>query len=91
MTRLDATSGPEESWLQLGHADPALTLRVYAHAMRGEERDISFAEFDPKRPYTAPSEIDEANETSQPLDFVGGPPGARTLDPCPIYLNSLVN
>ena len=40
---------------QLGHADPALTLRVYAHAMRNEETDLSFAEFgDPKRPYTAP-------------------------------------
>ncbi len=30
---------------QLGHADPALTLRVYAHAMREEETDLSFAEF----------------------------------------------
>ncbi len=39
----------------LGHADPALTLRVYAHAMPDEERDLSFAEFsDPKRPYAAP-------------------------------------
>ena len=39
---------------QLGHSDPALTLRVYAHAMRNEETDLSFAEFgDPKRPYTA--------------------------------------
>src|SRR5262245_29169246 len=39
---------------QLGHADPALTLRVYAHAMREEETDLSFAEFGgPGRPYTA--------------------------------------
>ncbi len=30
---------------QLGHSDPALTLRVYAHAMRNEETDLSFAEF----------------------------------------------
>jgi hypothetical protein len=48
----------------LGHADPALTLRVYAHAMRNEETDLSFAEFgDPKRPYTAPrneTELEEA-------------------------------
>ena len=30
-------------------------LRVYAHSMRDEERDLSFAEFDdPRRPYTAP-------------------------------------
>ncbi len=35
----------------MGHSDPALTLRVYAHAMRNEETDLSFAEFgDPKRP-----------------------------------------
>ena len=26
----------------LGHADPALTLRVYAHAMREAEPDLSF-------------------------------------------------
>jgi hypothetical protein len=49
---------------QLGHSDPALTLRVYAHAMRNEETDLSFAEFgDPKRPYTAPrieTELEEA-------------------------------
>ena len=39
---------------QLGHADPAFTLRVYAHAMRDEESDLSFAEFGgPKRPYPA--------------------------------------
>ena len=46
----------------LGHADPALTLRVYAHAMHDEERDLSFAEFsDPKRPYTAP-QLEERTE-----------------------------
>jgi integrase len=39
----------------LGHADPALTLRVYAHALRAEEADLSFADFGgPGRPYTAP-------------------------------------
>ncbi len=38
----------------LGPADPALTLRVYAHAMRNEEADLSFAEFsDPRRPLAA--------------------------------------
>jgi len=30
---------------QFGHTDPALTLRVYAHAMREEESDLSFADF----------------------------------------------
>jgi hypothetical protein len=29
----------------LGHGDPALTLRVHAHAMREEESDLSFADF----------------------------------------------
>ncbi|MBW2385550.1 MAG: tyrosine-type recombinase/integrase [Deltaproteobacteria bacterium] len=30
---------------QLGHSDPALTLRVYAHAMCEEEDDLAFADF----------------------------------------------
>jgi len=34
----------------LGHADPALTLRVYAHALREEETDLSFADFDGPNP-----------------------------------------
>ncbi len=29
----------------LGHADPALTFRVYTHAIRAEEADLSFADF----------------------------------------------
>ncbi len=45
-------------------ADPALTLRVYAHAMRAEEGDRSFADFGgrkqpadgPGRPDTAPAD-----------------------------------
>jgi len=53
---------------QLGHADPALTLRVYAHAMRNEETDLSFAEFgDPKRPYTAPRNETELEEVANYL------------------------
>jgi hypothetical protein len=34
---------------QLGQADPALTLRVYAHAMGYEETDLSFADFSNRR------------------------------------------
>jgi len=65
----------------LGPADPALTLRVYAHAMPAEEADLSFADFalsapesgfsdDPRRPYTAPrsdnaSELVEADEEGE--------------------------
>jgi hypothetical protein len=29
---------------QLGHSNPELTLRVYAHVLRDEEGDISFAD-----------------------------------------------
>ncbi len=51
---------------QLGHADPALTLRVYAHAMKNEETDLSFAEFGgPKRPYTAPRKESEFKEAAK--------------------------
>ena len=65
---------------QLGHADPALTLRVYAHALKGEERDLSFAEFGPGRPYTAPGDTDSDRAITQPRENFGGPPGTRTLD-----------
>ncbi len=48
---------------QLGHSDPALTLRVYAHAMREEETDLSFAEFGgSKRLYPAPTKSGESAE-----------------------------
>ncbi len=30
----------------LGHADPALTLRVYAHVLPEEEADLSFLHFE---------------------------------------------
>ena len=56
---------------QLGHADPALTLRVYAHAMREEETDLSFAEFgDPGRPYTAPNENGADDESANPAKLM---------------------
>ena len=40
-------AGKSVRWVadQRGHADLALTLRVYAHAMRKEKNDLSFAEF----------------------------------------------
>lgn len=40
-------AGKSVRWVadQLGHFDPALTLRVYAHAMRDEEHDLSLADF----------------------------------------------
>ena len=53
-------AGKSIRWVadQLGHADPALTLRVYAHILPQEETDLSFADFrGPRRPYTAPARI----------------------------------
>ncbi len=40
-------AGKSVRWVadQLGHADPSLTLKVYAHALREEEADLSFADF----------------------------------------------
>jgi len=46
---------------QLGHADPALTLRVYAQVIPNDEQDPSFLNFDgPGRPYTAPRYNEES-------------------------------
>ena len=63
------SAGKSIRWVahQLGHADPALTLRVYAHMLREEETDLGFADFSapiavdstaadaPERPQTAPA------------------------------------
>ena len=50
---------------QLGHADPAFTLRTYAHALREEEIDLSFADFDGVgRPKTAQLDENENREAS---------------------------
>ena len=40
---LALASGNSVTWVasQLGHSNPELTLRVYAHAMREEETDLS--------------------------------------------------
>ena len=52
----------------LVHADPAFTLRVYAHALREEETDLSFADFgEPRRPNTAQSEKGDFEESPNPL------------------------
>ena len=59
------SSGKSVRWVadRLGHADPALTLRADAHAMRDEETDLSFADFDAAgRPYMAPVLDDDATD-----------------------------
>ena len=63
-------AGKNVRWVsdQLGHADPAFTLRVYAHALREEETDLSFADFgDPRRPNTAQSQENDFEESPNPL------------------------
>lgn len=54
-------AGKSVRWVAevLGHADPSLTLRVYAHALREEESDLSFADFGGfRRPQAAPETAD---------------------------------
>ena len=64
-------AGKSVRWVaeMLGHADPALTLRVYAHALRTEEADLAFADFEaPGRPFTAPldgSHPDEVRDADE--------------------------
>jgi hypothetical protein len=54
-------AGKSIRWVaeQLGHANPELTMRVYAHAMPTEEGDLTFADFragdGAKRLYPAPA------------------------------------
>jgi integrase len=44
---LALAAGKSVKWTagQLGHSDAAMTLRVYAHALREEESDLSFLDF----------------------------------------------
>jgi len=68
-----SVAGRSVRWIAdpLGHADPVLTLRVYAHAMRQEESDLSFATCGAlKRPYPVPlvgGEQDEAGNVANSL------------------------
>ena len=41
-------AGKSVRWVaaQLGHANPELTLRVYAHVLREEEEDLSFLDYE---------------------------------------------
>jgi len=83
-------SGKSVRWVadQLGHADPALTLRVYAHVIPNDEQDLSFLDFGrPGRPYTAP--LDSAKREDESVisttarserGIVGVSDGDRTRD-----------
>ncbi len=59
---------------QLGHANPALTLRVYAHAMPVEPGDVAFADFPnvTKRHYASPADkAASANKKTRPTKWDG--------------------
>ena len=79
-------AGKSVRWVadQLGHADPALTLRTYAHSMREEESDLSFADFGgSKRLYPAPAESNADTESPNPAKPLVGRQG---LEPWTIGL-----
>jgi len=48
LATLALQAGKSVRWVadQLGHADPALTLRVYAHSLPTEGGDLAFADFE---------------------------------------------
>ena len=66
------SSGKSVRWVadQLGHASPMLTLKTYAHAIREEEADLSFADFEVRegseRLYPAPTLGTDGTDESAP-------------------------
>jgi len=77
-------AGKNLRWVadQLGHSDPSLTLRTYAHAMESDETDLSFADFDgDRRRYTATDEKPGYAKTRKYLKINGDPGAIRTRDP----------
>jgi hypothetical protein len=52
---------------QLGHANPELTLRVYAHALREEETDLSFLDFSGTKRHPRGTKKEVASATRKPL------------------------
>ena len=62
-------SGKSVRWVasQLGHANPELTLRVYAHALREEETDLSFLDFGGTKRHPRDTEPKRDAATKKPL------------------------
>ena len=63
---LALAAGKNIRWVaaQLAHANPALTLRVYAHAMGEEETDLGFLDFGGTTPAAPSSERSPPRESS---------------------------
>ena len=76
---LALASGKSVCWTAdpLGQASPMLTLKTYAHAMKQEEANLSFADFaSPGRPDTAPRRILRASGSAKmeiPAQDIGAP------------------
>jgi integrase len=66
---LALAAGKSLRWVaeQLGHSNPELTLRTYAHVLRHEETDLSFADFANASSGTARHQTAPARE-SEPRD-----------------------
>ncbi|MCH7644263.1 MAG: site-specific integrase [Myxococcales bacterium] len=66
---LALASGKSVRWVaaQLGHANPELTLRVYAHALREEETDLSFLDFGGTKRHPRGTEQKRAVAMKKPL------------------------
>ncbi len=66
---LALASGKSVTWVasQLGHSNPELTLRVYAHALREEETDLSFLDFGGTRRHPRGTKVRAAAPTRKPL------------------------
>jgi len=87
---LAVASGKSIPWVadQLGHADPALTLRVYSHVIPNDEPNLSFLDFGGSgRPQTAPRLDGEIRDecampatTRTATRISGVSDGARTRD-----------
>lgn len=76
-------AGKSNRWVadRLGHGDPSLTMRVYAHAQPEEEDDVSFADYGaPARPYTAPPSSTPHRNISQVRERPGAAGTTRMSD-----------
>ncbi len=83
-----SASGKSVRWVadQLGHADPALTLRVYAHAIQDAEPDLSFADCGgSERLSTSPSVTSEFEQAPNHPERLVGP---RGLEPRTVGLKA---
>ena len=65
---LALASGKSVRWVatQLGHANPELTLRIYAHALREEESDLSFLDFGGTKRHPRGTRLSATSEITKP-------------------------